>query len=282
MNDTSWLWDWPTHIPNLLPGLGVAILLTVVSCFIGYPLGFFLAILSESRNRAVRWATIVVVEVGRGIPALVLLYLVYRGLPQLGVLLDALPSAIIALTVTAAAYSAEMIRASIAALPPGQTDAAEALGLSRSDRFRFVILPQAARISIPPLVNLTITMFHITSLASVITVAEIMHAAYLSGAISWRYMSVYIAAAFVYAFIAIPGAILAGRIEQRVSGGSAGPRRRLRRGRRDTTEKQVPLASQQPLETHQLDPQSSPAPRTATRLPAITAVPTITPARRHQ
>ncbi|WP_449281896.1 amino acid ABC transporter permease [Leucobacter sp.] len=229
MNDFSWLWDWPTHVPNLLPGLAVAILLTVASCVIGYPLGFFLALLSESRNAWIRWTAIVLVETGRGVPALVLLYLVYRGLPQLGVLLDALPAAVVALTVTAAAYSAEMIRASIAALPPGQTDAADALGLGPADRFRFVILPQAARISIPPLVNLTITMFHITSLASVITVAEIMHAAYLSGAISWRYMSVYIAAAFVYAVIAIPGAIFAGRLERRLSGGR--PRARGRRRR---------------------------------------------------
>lgn len=227
MNVYSWLWDWPAHVPDLLPGLGVAMLLTVVSCVLGYPLGFFLAVLSESRSRWVRWVTIAIVEIGRGIPALVLLYLVYRGLPQIGVLIDALPSAVIALTVTAAAYSAEMIRASIAALPPGQTDASNALGLGRADRFRFVILPQAARISIPPLVNLTITMFHITSLASVITVAEIMHAAYLSGAINWRYMSVYLAAAFVYGIIAVPGAILAGRLEQRL-GGARPPRRRLR------------------------------------------------------
>lgn len=220
MSENSWIWDWPAHIPNLLPGLAVAIMLTVVSCAIGYPLGFFLAILSESRSRWLRWTTIALVEIGRGIPALVLLYLVYRGLPQIGILLDALPAAIVALTVTAAAYSAEMIRASIAALPPGQTDASDALGLGRADLFRFVILPQAARISIPPLVNLTITMFHITSLASIITVAEIMHAAYLSGAINWRYMSVYLAAAFVYAVIAIPGAILAGRLERKLGAGT--------------------------------------------------------------
>ncbi|SDQ27516.1 amino acid ABC transporter permease [Leucobacter chromiiresistens] len=230
MNDFSWLWDWPTHISALLPGLGVAIMLTVVSCVIGYPLGFFLAVLSESRSRWIRWTTIAVVETGRGLPALVLLYIVYRGLPQLGVLIDAIPSAVIALTITAAAYSAEMIRASISALPHGQTDAADALGLGRADRFRYIILPQAARISIPPLVNLTITMFHITSLASVITVAEIMHAAYLSGAINWRYMSVYLAAAFVYAVIAIPGAVMAGRLEQRLGGGK--PPRRKRRALR--------------------------------------------------
>ncbi|RGE20067.1 amino acid ABC transporter permease [Leucobacter sp. wl10] len=229
MSDFSWLWSWPVHVPSLLPGLAVAILITVLSCTIGYPLGFFLALLSESRSAWIRWTAIVVVETGRGVPALVLLYLVYRGLPQFGVLLEALPASVVALTVTAAAYSAEMIRASIAALPPGQTDAADALGLVRADRFRFVILPQAARISIPPLVNLTITMFHITSLASVITVAEIMQAAYLSGAINWQYMSVYIAAAFVYAVIAIPGAVLAGRLERRLSGDR--PRARRRRAR---------------------------------------------------
>lgn len=210
MNGFSWLWDWVVYLPDLLPGLWMALFLTAVTCVIGYPLGFALALLTEARNPVVRWIAVVYVEIGRGIPALVLLYLVYRGLPQLGVLLDAVPSALVAFIITASAYSTEMFRSSIAAVPRGQFQASDALALSRLDTFRFVVLPQAGRIALPPLANQTITIFHITSLASVITVAEVMHDAYISGAFNWQYMSVYTAAAVLYAAIAIPGGAVRG------------------------------------------------------------------------
>jgi polar amino acid transport system permease protein len=84
------------------------------------------------------------------------------------------------------------------------------------DMYRFVVLPQAARISLPPLVSLTIVMFHATSLASVITVPEIMDAAHFVGSNTFQYMSVYVAAAVLYAVIAIPGALLAHQLERRL------------------------------------------------------------------
>lgn len=214
MSDFSWLYDWPQYIPDLLPGLGVAISLTLFSCLGGYILGFFLALGVESPSRVVHYAALVIVELGRGVPILVLLFLVYQGLPQLGLMLDPHPAALAALMFSAAGYSSEMIRAGLNSVPAGQAEAANSLSMSAADTYRFIVIPQAARISIPPLVNLTIIIFQATSLATVITVPEIMQHAGVIGAATFEYMSVYTAAAVLYLCITIPGAVLSGYLEK--------------------------------------------------------------------
>ncbi|WP_309132571.1 amino acid ABC transporter permease [Brevibacterium sp.] len=216
MNDFAWLYDWPQYIPDLLPGLWVAIAMTCVSCLFGYVLGFFLALLVEAPSKLVSYSALVVVELGRGIPILVLLFLFYQGLPQLGVLLAPYPAAVAALTFSAAGYSSEMIRAGLGAVPKGQSEAANSLSMSVVDTYRFIVIPQAARISIPPLVNLTIIIFQATSLATVITVPEIMQQAGIIGSATFEYMSVYTAAAVLYLCITIPGAALSGYLEERM------------------------------------------------------------------
>lgn len=214
MSDFSWLYDWPQFIPDLLPGLGVAIMLTLFSCLGGYILGFFLALAVESHLKVVHYAALVFVELGRGVPILVLLFLVYQGLPQLGMMLDPNPAALAALMFSAAGYSSEMIRAGLNSVSAGQAEAANSLSMSSADTYRFIIIPQAARISIPPLVNLTIIIFQATSLATVITVPEIMQHAGVIGAATFEYMSVYTAAAVLYLCITIPGAVLSGYLEK--------------------------------------------------------------------
>lgn len=226
MNDFSWLVDWPKFIPELLPGLWVALGLTVASCGMGYILGFFFALMADAKSAVLRTISLVLVELGRGVPILVLLLLVYQGLPQFGILLSATPSAIAALTFSAAGYSSEMIRAGLGAVPKGQFEAARSVSMSASDTYRFVIIPQAARISIPPLVNLTIIIFQATSLATVITVPEIMQRAGIIGSATFEYMSVYTAAAVLYLCLTIPGAYLSSYFERRLGGS-----RRRARGR---------------------------------------------------
>ncbi|MBL3688021.1 amino acid ABC transporter permease [Leucobacter zeae] len=238
MNDFSWLVDWPQYIPELLPGLWVALGLTAVSCLIGYALGFFLALMVESPSKAVRTVAVTVVELGRGVPILVLLFIVYQGLPQVGVLISATPSAIVALTFSAAGYSSEMIRAGLNAVPKGQFEAAKSVSMSTGDAYRFIIIPQAARISIPPLVNLTIIIFQATSLATVITVPEIMQRAGIIGSATFEYMSVYTAAAVLYLCITIPGAYLSSILERRAGGSK---RRKRRAARLDLPTRAIPL-----------------------------------------
>ncbi|HWM32953.1 MAG TPA: ABC transporter permease subunit [Pseudolysinimonas sp.] len=201
----------------LAPGLRNAAQLAATTIALAYPLGLLLGVLLDNRVRLVRIATLVVVELGRGMPLLVILYLVYRGLPEVGVRLDAMPSAIIAFTWSIGAYSADMFRSSIHAIPPGQREAAIASGLNARDTLRFILLPQAARIAIPPLMNLAIITFQLTSLAYAITLPEIMHAAYLRGSVTFRYLDTFVVAAVLYAVVAIPAALLVRRLERRLS-----------------------------------------------------------------
>lgn len=231
MSGISWLYDWPLHIPELLPGLWTAIYMALIACAVGYALGFFLALMTEAPLRVIRYVAVAIVETGRGLPILVLMYLAYQGLPQVNVVLEPLPSATAALTWSAAAYSTEIIRAGLTSVPRGQSEAAAAVSLSRLDTYRFIIIPQAARVSIPPLVNLAITIFQATSLATVITVSEIMQLAYLSGSINFEYMSVYVAAAVLYLSITLPGAMLTDYLERNLGAPTNAARRRPLRKR---------------------------------------------------
>lgn len=207
---------WTQYVPELAGGLGVAVQLTLASLVLGYPLGLVLVGLTGRPQLAPRAIGLAVVELGRGIPLIVLLFIVYQGLPQIDVTPTAIVAAIAAFTWSAAAYSTEIIRASLGAVPPGQSEAAAAAGLSEADRFRFIVLPQAARLAVPPLMGLAVQMFQITSLAYVVTVPEIMQAAYFEGTVTFDYLSVFVAAAFVYAAVTIPSSALVSRLEARL------------------------------------------------------------------
>lgn len=208
---------WGQDFPHLLSGLGIALELTGVSLLLGFPGGLLTAVLVSSKSRVARLPGLAVVEVGRGMPLLVLLYVVYQGLPQLNVSLTSFLSAVAAFAWSTAAYSSEMFRASLNALPKGQREAALAVGLRRLDMFRFVLLPQALRIAIPPLLNLAVQIFQATSLAYVITVPEIMQHAYFLGTVSFLYMNVFLAAALLYSVVTLPSSALIARLERRLS-----------------------------------------------------------------
>lgn len=208
---------WIDYFREVAGGLGLAVQLAAVSLALGYPLALALAVLVDNKNRLIRWVTIVFVELGRGIPLLVLLYIFYQGLPQISVVPTALTAAVVAFTWSTAGYATEIMRASINGVPTGQIEGAESIGLNSRDRFRFVVLPQASRIALPPLLGLAIIMFQLTSLAYVITISEVMQAAYFLGTKTFNYLSVFTAAAAVYAVVTIPLSILVRILEKRVS-----------------------------------------------------------------
>lgn len=191
----------------------------MLSVGLGYLFGLFLGLGVASARRWIRWTTLAVVEIGRGIPALVVLYIVYFGLPSLGVLLDSFWAAVAGLTFTAAAYSSEMIRAGLQSVPKGQIEAASALGLSRTTTFVRVVLPQGLRSSIPSLMGLAIMSFQATSLAYSISVSELMGAAYQAANTSFRYLEVYAVTGLIYAAIAVPATWLSVLVERRLSKG---------------------------------------------------------------
>jgi polar amino acid transport system permease protein len=207
------------YLPRLGNGLLVSLQLTVISVVFGYVIGLFFALGSSSRRRWLRGPA-AVVEVGRGIPALVVLYMVYFGLPAFGLLLENFVAASVALTFTVAAYSSEMIRAGIASVSRGQREAAQALGLAATTSFLRIILPQGLRSSIPALMGLAIMSFQGTSLAYSISVNELMSQAYQVSTITFEYLAVYGVTGLIFAAVAVPATWLSVAVERRLARGA--------------------------------------------------------------
>lgn len=204
----AFLTQWGHYLPSFAGGLKVTLQLTGTSLLLGLPLGVFLAVLSFTPQRALRWAIIGLVELGRGIPALILLYLVYYGLPQLHLTWSSFVSATIALGFTTGAYTSEIFRAGLNAVPTGQREASRAVGLSQLQELRLVILPQAIRIVVPPVVGFSIILFQATSLAFAVSVPELLSRAYNTATITYQYMSALTFAGLLYAAISLVAVFL--------------------------------------------------------------------------
>ena len=207
--------SWYQFLIDLLPGLGFSLQLTAGMLAIGLPLGLAFALGTSLKSKLLRYAVTGLVEVGRGVPALVLLYLVYFGLPQTGLTLDAMPSAMLALGVSFASYTAEVFRTGILAVPTGQGEAGKALGLSGPVILGRVILPQAFKIIVPPLLGWAVIYFQATSLAFALAVPELLSRAYVLATTNFQYLDMLALAAVLYAAIAIPLALLAEHLSRR-------------------------------------------------------------------
>ncbi|TAM68505.1 MAG: amino acid ABC transporter permease [Microbacteriaceae bacterium] len=212
--------DIASYLPQLGQGLIVSLQLTVISVFFGFIIGLIFAVGVASENPWIRWPVLVLVEIGRGIPSLVVLYIVYYGLPAIGLLFESFTAAAIGLTFTVAAYSSEMIRAGIRSVPVGQHEAAAALGLRWGGTFGRIVLPQGLRASIPPLMGLAIQSFQGTSLAYTIAVAELMSQAYQVSAVNFQYLQVYAVTGLIYVLIAVPATWLSVFAEHRLARGA--------------------------------------------------------------
>jgi len=213
----SFFADWGTWFPTLLTGLWVSVRVAALSLLLGLPAGLLLALGSSSKRRVVRWAVIGLVELGRGMPALVMLQIVYFGLPSAGLTLSAFLSSGIAFALTTAAYTSEILRGGLQAVPAGEVEAAEALGMARRDTLRFIVIPQGVRIAIPPLMGFAILIFQVTSLAYTIALPELTSQAYSIGSSSFRYTSVFVLAALLYLAVTVPTSFLTERVEKRLS-----------------------------------------------------------------
>ncbi|MEO5319840.1 amino acid ABC transporter permease [Arthrobacter sp. CC3] len=209
--------QWISWLSALTPGLGVSLTLTALCLLFGMPLGLALALMLEGPVKMLRAAALIVVEVGRGAPALVLLYLLYFGLPEGGVTLSAFATGVISLSWTTGAYASELFRSGLAAVPAGQREAALTSGLRGWSGFRYIILPQAVRISTPPLASLAVTIFQTSSLAFVIAVPELMSKAYALGSITFEYLSVFALTSVLYGSITLLALAFVRLAEQRLS-----------------------------------------------------------------
>ncbi len=200
--------------PLLLSGLKVTLTLGVVSIIAGLVLGLFIALV---RLYAVRPASIIAkiyIDIFRSVPLLVLLIVVYYALPFVGLRMSPFMSAALALTLVSGAYTAEIFRAGIEAIPRGQFEASQALGLSYRHMMGDVILPQAIRIVVPPLTNNCINVIKDTALASVVAMPDLLKQATQAQALEANPTPLIVAAAMYIAML-WPLVILVGRLEKR-------------------------------------------------------------------
>ncbi|AJT41966.1 amino acid ABC transporter permease [Psychromicrobium lacuslunae] len=213
----SWLTDWLNYLPQMASGLSVSLLIAGISILLGFPLGLGLGVLVTHRNLVLRTLALAIVEIGRGAPALVILYLFYYGLPKFGIAFESITAACLALTWNAAAYSSEIIRAGLQSVARGQHEASSALGLSGRDAFFRVVMPQGIRSAIPGLMGVAIQMFQGTSLAYAIAVPELMKTAYNIGSQDFNYLQVFTLAGICYAVISMPATWITVFFEKRLA-----------------------------------------------------------------
>ena len=212
------IWDllvrsfWPLVRGALLG----TIPLTLASFALGMVIALAIALMRLSKIRVVSAIARVYVSIVRGTPLLVQLFVIFYGLPSIGVILDPWPSAIIAFSINVGGYAAEIIRAAILSVPKGQWEAGYTIRMSTATTLRRIILPQAARVSVPPLSNTFISLVKDTSLASVILVTEMFRQAQEIAAFSREFMAVYIEAAAIYWVICLVLSAGQSRLETRL------------------------------------------------------------------
>ena len=203
--------------PLLLQGLGITVLLGAVSIVLGFVSGLLMALVRLYGPAPLRTLARIYIDVFRSIPLLVLLVLVYYALPFVGVRLSSFAAATTALSLVSCAYTAEIFRAGIEAIPKGQFEAAGAIGLSFFDTMRDVVLPQALRIVTPPLTSNCINVLKDTALASVVAMPDLLKQATQAQALSAN-PSPLIGAALLYLALLLPLVRLVGWFETRRPG----------------------------------------------------------------
>ncbi|MFM5968740.1 MAG: amino acid ABC transporter permease [Micrococcales bacterium] len=191
--------------------------LTAISFVIGLAIALFVALGRLSASRTLRAITAVYVSLIRGTPLLLQLFIVFFGLPAVGIVLDPWPSAITAFSLNVGAYASEAIRSAILGVPKGQWEAAASIGLSRFDTLRLIVLPQAARVAVAPLSNTLISLVKDTSLASVVLVTEILRKAQELAAPTYQFFLLYGVAAIFYWVVSQALAFGQTRLEKRLS-----------------------------------------------------------------
>jgi cystine transport system permease protein len=184
--------------PLLMAGLRFTVPLTILSFAFGLILGLVVAVVRLFGPTPLAAFVTFYVWIFRGTPLLVQLFLIFYGLPSVGIVLDAFPAALIGFTLNIGAYTSETIRATIISVPKGQWDAAYSIGMSWRQVMIRTILPQAARIAVPPLSNTFIALVKDTSLAAAITVPELFQAAQRIVAVTYEPLILYIEAALIY------------------------------------------------------------------------------------
>ncbi len=187
--------------PQLLRGTAVTLELTAICITSGFIIGLALSLGRVYGNLIVYAITTTYVELIRGTPLLVQLFIIYYGLPDMGILLNPLLAAGIALGLNTSAYQAEYFRGAIQSVSAGQMTAARSIGMSKVGAIKSIILPQALRLAIPSWSNELIYMLKYTSLAFTVGAPELMAKAKIIAARNFRYLEVFVIVALIYIVI---------------------------------------------------------------------------------
>lgn len=211
----------------LLSGLGLTLAVSACALLVSVAVGTLLGVVRVFRVPVLGALGNGYVEVVRGIPLIVLLSVVYYGLPALGLTLEGFPAAVLALGLYSAAYTSEIVRGGLGSVPAGQTEAARSLGLSRRQALRYVVLPQAWRVALPALGNEFVSLILGSSLASAVTLQELFsQGRYITNA-TYRQFEVYAVLAAVYFLLTFTLTRVVRMLERRLARGQALPDRRV-------------------------------------------------------
>jgi polar amino acid transport system substrate-binding protein len=209
--------QYKLYLPLLLQGALVTLEISVLSMALAIGLGLMLAVFRVFGPPLVAWPVIGFIEVIRGTPLLIQLFIIFYGLPSLGIKFSPLSAAVIGLGLNYAAYEAENYRAGIQSIPRGQLDAALALGLTRIQTIRKIVLPQAVRLVIPPVTNDFIALLKDSSLVSVITMVELTKMYDQLAATNYDYIGIGLLTAAIYFVLGLPIARLSRTLEARLA-----------------------------------------------------------------
>ena len=220
MTDIQWQYLFNPRLaidslPYVLEGLSNTLFISFLSMALGLIIGFFLALGRSSKSRLLRWPSGMYISFMRGVPILVIIFILYFGFPIIGIEFTAMQAAIIGFSINSAAYIAEINRSALSSVDKGQWEAAQSLGLNYWQALGGIILPQATRIALPPLSNVLLDLIKASSLAAMITVPEIFQHAKIVGGREFDYMTMYILVAIIYWCICAAVSLLQRYLEKR-------------------------------------------------------------------
>ncbi len=217
-DEASWLTSvreaaWPAFVALVK----ITIPLTAISFAIGLAAAVLIALARASSSRWLAWPARFFISAVRGTPLLLQLFVVFYGLPQLGLDLPSFPAAVLALSVNVAGYGAETVRGALLAVPRGQHEAAATIGMSGRLALRRVVLPQAARIAVPPLSNTLISLVKDTSLVSVVLLTDVTRVLNQQASASFDYLPLYLLGGLYYWIVCTVLSVAQGRLETRLN-----------------------------------------------------------------
>lgn len=207
------------YFPTLVKSAGMTVLLSLISFPLAIMAGVLIAVGRLYGPAWVRIPLVTYVEFLRGTPLMLQLYFIFFFLPELGVNIPAFTTAILGLAINYSAYESEIYRAGIQAIPPGQMEAALSLGMSRQQAIFRIVVPQAMRIVIPPVVNDFIALFKDTSVCSVVTIIELTKRFSVLSMSTQAIIEMMVMTAFLYLLMSYPMSLLAQRIEKKLGTG---------------------------------------------------------------